>query len=59
VPVPLQKPAGVSVEPEQLTDPQGVAVEACSQVPPAAHLPSLPHGMFTVHCPLGAGVPPM
>jgi hypothetical protein len=31
----------------------------CSQEPPAAHLPSFPHGAIVGHCPAGAVVPAM
>jgi hypothetical protein len=37
--------------------PQGVPDMVCSQAPPAAHLPSLPHGSTAPHWPTGAAVP--
>ena len=57
VPVPLHVPAGVSWPFEHETEPHEVLAGACSQTPPAAHLPSFPHGGAAVHWPAGAGEP--
>jgi len=56
-PVPLQNAVGVSMSPEHAGRTQTVVLDVCSHAPPAAHLPSLPHGGDTTHCPVGACVP--
>jgi hypothetical protein len=49
VPVPLQVPVVVCIPPVQDAVPHVVPDAVCSQVAPAAQLPSLPHGGLAVH----------
>jgi hypothetical protein len=57
VPVPLHVAAVVSSPLAHEAAPHGVVGDACSHVPPAPHLPSLPQVVVTAHCPAGAVVP--
>ncbi len=56
-PDPLHVSAGVSCPFEQDAPLHDVVGGACSQTPPAAHLPSFPHVVVIAHCPAGAGEP--
>jgi hypothetical protein len=58
-PVPLHWVATFSVLPEHDTDEHAVPRGACSQAPPAAHFPSLPHGGCATQLPDGSVVPAM
>jgi hypothetical protein len=60
VPV-AQEPVPVQMElvtwPALHEAPHGVPAVACSQAPPVAQLPLLPHGGSALHWPAGAGMP--
>jgi hypothetical protein len=57
VPFPSHMPAVVSCPLEHAAEPHVVPEAACWHVPPAAHLPVLPHVLPAVHWPAGALVP--
>jgi hypothetical protein len=57
MPEPLHVPAVVRLPFEHTGELHMVPEVTCSQSPPAAQLPSLPHGGAAVHWPAGAGVP--
>jgi hypothetical protein len=57
MPFPLHVPAVVSCPLEHAAAPQVMPEATCWHVPPAAHLPVLPHVPFAGHWPAGALVP--
>jgi hypothetical protein len=57
LPAPSQVLAAVSIEPVQEGAPQAVPATAWWHTPPAAQVPSVPHGGLGAHWPVGAAVP--